>query len=251
MLAEQGVHNVAYKIQQHLQEHAEQSRNRKWADEAWQTTCGEHPDLALDEDHAEGFRCGFLEYVWRGGNGEPPPLPPLKYRAVRYQTPAGYRAIESWFAGYRHGAEVAHQGGYRDLVTGPSSLRKPSPHAPEPPPGLPVEGPVWDHAASGKENGADSTGPPAAPGIAPRLPPPQPAEADGATSSGIPADSATRWDWLDPRSTPWHAQAATETGSAAGQGVRLLGASTPLRPCPASPLRPQSAPPVRMLPAPE
>src|SRR5258708_649198 len=45
MLAEQGVHVVAYKVQQRLQEHSEQSRNRKWADEAWQSTCTGHPDL--------------------------------------------------------------------------------------------------------------------------------------------------------------------------------------------------------------
>jgi len=131
-LVEQGVHVMSYKVCQCFQEHTERQRNRKWADQAWQAVCGAHPDLARSDDYAAGFKDGFAEHLWRGGNGEPPPLPPRKYRAVSYQTPSGYQAIESWFAGYRHGAEVAQEGGYRELVTGPSSLRSVPP--------VPVEG---------------------------------------------------------------------------------------------------------------
>src|SRR5207253_39443 len=66
---------------------------------------------------------------------QPPPLPPACYRAVRYQTPEGYRAIEDWFGGFRHGVAAAREGGYRDYVTGPSSFRAPLPdHSPSAPP---------------------------------------------------------------------------------------------------------------------
>ena len=35
--------------------------------------------------------------------------------------------IEDWFEGFRHGAAVARDGGYRKFVTGPSSLQMPPP----------------------------------------------------------------------------------------------------------------------------
>src|SRR5205807_2557372 len=72
------------------------------------------------EDYAQGFKDGYAEYLYRGGDGEPPLLPPKRYRHVRYQTPQGYMAAEDWFAGYRHGAAVAHHTGARRWITGPT-----------------------------------------------------------------------------------------------------------------------------------
>jgi hypothetical protein len=255
MLAEQGIHVVAYKVQQHFQEHAELSRNRRWADEAWEAACRSCPALAADEDHAAGFRCGFMEQAWRGGPCEPPPLPPTKYRAVRYQSPAGYRAIEAWFAGYRHGAEVAQQGGYHDLVTGPSALRSsPAAAPPVAPPGAPplagpVEVPVEPPAAAPVPPRES-----AAPARAPEpLPQPRPVESPMADSAIVPPDAAKRWDWLDPRSTPtWQAPApdAPQPVAAPREKVRLhavpasasptedsVKAAPPAPPAPPNPVR--------------
>jgi hypothetical protein len=48
-------------------------------------------------------------------------LPPRHYRALKYQSPKGYQAIEDWFDGYRFGVGVAWDSGCRELVTGPAS----------------------------------------------------------------------------------------------------------------------------------
>src|SRR5207237_1248141 len=89
---------------------------------------------------AVGFKEGFAEFLYQGGDGEPPPLPPQKYRSIRYQTPEGYQAVEAWFAGYRHGAAEARKSGQRELVTGPSALRVPSPPLDPPREVAPVPG---------------------------------------------------------------------------------------------------------------
>jgi hypothetical protein len=49
---------------------------------------------------------------------------------LKYQSPRGYLAIENWFAGYRQGAAVARAGGFRRLVTGPTSLTGAAPSPP-------------------------------------------------------------------------------------------------------------------------
>jgi hypothetical protein len=118
---------------QAVEDHAERQRNKKWAAAAWRDVHAQAPGLSAD--YGAGFREGFAQYLYQGGNGEPPLLPPPHYRKLRYQTPEGYQAIADWFAGYRHGAAVAHDGGFRQWVTGPSSLSA----APQLPP---EEGPV-------------------------------------------------------------------------------------------------------------
>jgi hypothetical protein len=100
----------------------ESVRNRKLAQSAWKEVQRASPEKPYSNDYANGFKDGFANYLFRGGNGEPPPLPPAHYRKLRYQTPQGYQAIEDWFAGYRHGAVAARQNGYRQWITGPSGL---------------------------------------------------------------------------------------------------------------------------------
>ena len=120
-----------------FEDHAERQRNKKWAAAAWREVHAEAPDLSAD--YGAGFREGFAQYLYQGGNGQPPPLPPKRYRKLRYQTPEGYQAIADWFAGYRQGASSAHDGGFRRWVTGPSSLTAAVPLPPPPPP---ADGPV-------------------------------------------------------------------------------------------------------------
>ncbi len=92
-------------------------RNYVWANKAWaaERHCYEgHPQLA---DFGEGFRAGYRD-VAAGGNGCPPPLPPRKYWAWKYQSPEGQAKIAAWFSGYPHGAAVAEQegaGNWRDI----------------------------------------------------------------------------------------------------------------------------------------
>jgi hypothetical protein len=122
---------TAYKMHECVADCCESSRNRKLAKLAWRTVRCANPDAAYSKDYEAGFEDGFAHYLYRGGNGEPPPLPPKHYRKIAYQTPQGYRAIEDWFEGYRHGASVARDSGYRQFVTGPSAFASsPPPVAP-------------------------------------------------------------------------------------------------------------------------
>jgi hypothetical protein len=184
-------HDVSARVHQSVEDRAEQRRNAQWASQAWNAECQAHPGWTWSEDHACGFRDGFEEYLWHGGNGEPPPLPPVKYRAVQYQTPQGYQAIEEWFAGYRHGAAVAHQGGYRNLVTGPSSL-----HGQQPGPNAAIrEGQAPVQSLTGR---MDSQ---------PIFPSPEPLPGWTAGPSVPPSlqpelDLARRWNWIRPSEEP-------------------------------------------------
>ena len=61
----------------------------QWADQAWReqseacTTTIEQPDYAI------GFHDGFVEYVYAGGTGEPPPVPPRTFWNVGLRTAEG------------------------------------------------------------------------------------------------------------------------------------------------------------------
>src|SRR5262249_6716666 len=101
------VDHVVYATKESIENHLEQARYRRWAEEAWGQAVAAGPSSAYSEDYADGFQDGFVDYVDGGGNGEPPPLPPRRYQGFRYQNPEGYQAIQDWFAGYSHGAGAA------------------------------------------------------------------------------------------------------------------------------------------------
>ena len=120
-LIEDGTRNTILSIKAPLERHSEWTRDRQWADEAWQRVClAEGSNRSTD--YAAGFKDGFAEYLFWGGDGEPPLVAPLQYRRLRYQTAEGYAAVADWFAGYRHGVAVAKASGARQWVTGPSAL---------------------------------------------------------------------------------------------------------------------------------
>jgi hypothetical protein len=96
-------------------------RNRQLAKTAWHALAERHPEQEFSIDYGRGFRAGFIDYLEFGGNGEPPPVPPFRYRLSPYQTPQGYRAILDWYAGFRHGAGEARVGGYRNTIVLPLS----------------------------------------------------------------------------------------------------------------------------------
>jgi hypothetical protein len=121
---------MVFKVRESVEDCHESVRNHKWAEEAWVRVRAGTPGAPYSKDYAQGFKDGFAYFLFHGGTGEPPALPPSGYRKVAYQTPQGYQAIEDWFAGYRHGASVARESGYRQWVTGPSALRGQTPIVP-------------------------------------------------------------------------------------------------------------------------
>ena len=120
-----GICVTSYWTKETISEFRERVRDRDWAKEAWAEVRRTNPNACYSDDYAAGFEDGFASYVYRGGNCEPPPLPPKHYRKVSYQTPQGYRAIEDWFEGYRQGAGFAKDRGYRQWVTGPTAIAHP------------------------------------------------------------------------------------------------------------------------------
>jgi hypothetical protein len=131
-LIDNGARVLCTSVEDSVDDALERVRNRKWANEAWEQVTNSDPHQAFSADYAYGFKDGFAEYLFRGRDGEVPPLPPAKYRKFCYQTPEGYQAIEDWFAGYRHGVAVARDRGYRRYITGPVgfTLDEPADHAP-------------------------------------------------------------------------------------------------------------------------
>ena len=112
-LLSDGASVTAYRVKESVADCRESARNRKWAEQAWANVGRANPDARFSAGYADGFEAGFTNYLYRGGNGDPPPLPPRQYRGVKYQTPQGYRAIEDWFEGYRHGTGTARESGKR------------------------------------------------------------------------------------------------------------------------------------------
>jgi hypothetical protein len=142
------------------------ARNERLARQAWKAACRANAGEAYSTDFGEGFRDGFADYLEEGGNGQPPAVPPFRYRLARYQTPEGYRAIEDWYAGFRAGAEAAHDSGLREVFV------------------LPLSAPPIN-AVQGRP-GAGGILPPAEP--APDLPPPHVVEPIPPPDAAEPAD---------------------------------------------------------------
>jgi hypothetical protein len=131
-----GARVVSHEFTDCLDDACERVRNRKLAAAAWDRVCSTDPQV-YSEDYGKGFREGFAEHLYHGGT-QPPAVPPAHYRHISYQTPDGYRAIEAWFAGYRHGVDVAVETGTRRWITGPSGI----PHAPDPHEAIAASGPT-------------------------------------------------------------------------------------------------------------
>ena len=122
-LIEDSNRNLFVALSTPIETHREMARNRSWAEAAWQKERCTQGFAERTEDYAQGFKEGYAEFLFRGGDGEPPLVAPLRYRHIRYQNANGYLAIENWFAGYRHGAAIARDTGARSWVTGPSGLQ--------------------------------------------------------------------------------------------------------------------------------
>ena len=152
---------------------------RCWADQAWREQCSSDPEQSVSSAYVAGFKDGFVDYVYAGGPGEPPPVPPRQFWNADQRNPCGHAAATDWFAGFRHGAQLAREEGYRKralvpasifLVTAPETCRTCQPSCLEPqlvPLGQPLPAelvqpelvrPAVDKPAASRE-GSNSEGP--------------------------------------------------------------------------------------------
>lgn len=96
---------------------------RKEAHAAWATVRGQHPDRPFTYEFHDGFLDGFVDYLDRGGNAQPPAVPPIKYvRDKKYFTPEGHCLINDYYLGFKYGADVAVASGKRQYLTVPVLL---------------------------------------------------------------------------------------------------------------------------------
>jgi hypothetical protein len=115
-----------------LDECVSRCRFNDLAEEAWACFQQALPDCSYSEAFADGFKAGFADYLYAGGNGEPPLVPPRPYWKPNYESPEGHQMMQDWFRGYRHGAAVARDSGYRETVVIPASASLPRFKLPEP-----------------------------------------------------------------------------------------------------------------------
>lgn len=108
----------------------EQIRYSCLAREAWQNVKASCPTQAYSDDYGQGFQVGFADYLYAGGTGEPPAMPPRRYRHFHAESPQGAQARQDWYEGFRHGAFMAKKSGLRQFVV----VSLPPPPAPPPPP---------------------------------------------------------------------------------------------------------------------
>jgi hypothetical protein len=137
-------------------------RNRELADEAWGSFFSKHPTLEYSKDFECGFKEGFSDYLYSGGTGAPPPVPPRCYWNYKYETPEGHKAAQNWFAGFRAGAESARESGYRKLVLVATSTC------------IPTSGTQMSPLPSPSQSAAPDKSPGSGTGMEEMLPPPKP-----------------------------------------------------------------------------
>lgn len=111
----------------HKDDHRTKVQSRRLAAATWTRIERASPPRTYSPDYELGFMDGFTDYIFAGGTGNPPPVPPRQYWKLRYQTPAGHLAVQDWYAGFRHGSMEAMAGGYREFVTVPPSVAGLSP----------------------------------------------------------------------------------------------------------------------------
>lgn len=97
------------------------SRHCRLAKDAWSNVRQKKSMRRVSHDYARGFREGFTDFLDAGGTGQPPPLPPRRYWNDRYASPQGRKAVQDWFAGFRHGAAMARASGAREFAMVPLS----------------------------------------------------------------------------------------------------------------------------------
>jgi hypothetical protein len=177
-----GTRNLLYEANLIKDNRFEHIHDEHLAHQAWRDVVRANPEHAYSTDYACGFKAGFVDYLYAGGSGEPPALPPKRYRRYHGMSPEGCQGLLDWFAGFRHGAAEARQSGLRRLMVVP--LPPPPAHAALPAPAV-IAGPPLE--------GAIPAEPPAAlpmPRKTPLVSPPQAQAAPEETGYGPYSNSA-------------------------------------------------------------
>jgi hypothetical protein len=156
-------HNLVTETRRCTNDYWEGVQERRLARDYWARLAGASPGRVFSQDYADGFEAGFVDFLHNGGAGLPPPLPPERYRQVRYETPEGHVAITQWFDGFRDGAAAAWSSGYRQFVTVPVALAEPHVVPPQPHVLHPTPSPANEFLPPGQQ-------------LHPVLPPPRPVE---------------------------------------------------------------------------
>ena len=136
-LAKNAVENLANETKLATADVHERCRYQKSAEAHWNAVQKSSTGKQFSKDYARGFTDGFIDLVQFGGTGQAPDLPPKHYWGSHYRTPEGYRAVEDWYAGFRHGAAAAQVSGQRQWATVPSA-QSTAPTACEPPHSAPT-----------------------------------------------------------------------------------------------------------------
>jgi hypothetical protein len=209
-----------------------------WAKEAWAQEGEGCASASSGPDFKAGFLDGFVDYVYAGGTGEPPPLPPRPFWNMDLRLPAGRERANQWFAGYREGARVARDSGYRALAQVQSSLGGP-----------PIYGGPGAYQDEPYENGPmGSPGAPAAeelPSQTPSSIEAMPHPDDQTPGEPVPdrAPATTSPAVTPPRSNTDHSSSFDGATRAVPEDIHLPNIEAPADgPAPANPLRAPAMP---------
>jgi hypothetical protein len=109
-----------YEDQKHLKKRAYDFAQQAWLDHLsrLKTDC---PPQAFEG----GYIDGFADYLYKGGNGAPPTVPPNYLRRYQYLSPDGHSEIEQYYSGFAAGAADAKASGQRVYFTIPVSSHLP------------------------------------------------------------------------------------------------------------------------------
>ena len=108
-------HATSYWTNRSIEDMQERHRNRKLASSAWEESRAANPSAS--EDFAAGFKDGFADHLYRA-TSQPPPLPPKRYREIRYQTSAGFRAAEEWLQASAWESTMRRPAGFANWLRG-------------------------------------------------------------------------------------------------------------------------------------
>jgi hypothetical protein len=92
---------------------------RKEAKAAWAEVREQFPRKCFTAEFRDGFLDGYVDYLDRGGNAQPPVVAPRRYARNDYLTPEGHLLIKDYFLGFRYGLDVAVASGKRQFLVVP------------------------------------------------------------------------------------------------------------------------------------
>jgi len=119
LVAERGVVKSEQEINRMIQRRAR---------EAWQEVCRQYSRRPFTPEFHDGFIDGYSDYLDRGGDGQPPAVPPPRYTQNKhYYTPEGHVRLRDYLLGFKYGTDVAIASGQRQFLTVPVLI----PDAPE------------------------------------------------------------------------------------------------------------------------